>query len=156
MEYYCKNQRTAGIAQFLRRYYAEHKKRVTLANFIAEAKKSRKLTLPECKKIFDYCTSGKECLVLWPGRSRVFQFTCHQDHFNDKFVDDMLELLNISHQIDKGYVALVNKKHKPIIDKPIKLEKVNTEQLISHFSTDELLRELKSRGYDITLHYVGK
>lgn len=105
------NPRTAGIAAFLRRYFAEHK-RVSATNFVTAAKNV--LSPKEAEEVFEYCTSIKPCLAT--STKRMFVWTCKQDHFNDTAVGEMIDWLELSEKQDKRIKKSVQKEVQLVSD----------------------------------------
>lgn len=137
-----KNSRTVGIASFLRRYYAEHK-RISAGGFAKAANKV--LTNKEANEVFEYMTSIKQCLTSYS--ARMYKWTCNQDHFNDIAVDEMLCFLDINEKKDERH-----KKEQPL-DDPIPVK--NTPNLFGA-SIPDLIHALERFGFEVTLRHIVK
>ena len=167
------NTRTAGIASFLRRYYAEHK-RVSLSGFTKAGAKV--LTPKEAMDCFDYMTSIKVCLI--PSTKRMYTWTCKQDHFNDIAVADMLEFINLSEKKDvrkkringisdvksiPSHESLPTQEDSPKAPDGFVYE-ATTRQLVKqpnvsslwNFSLDEIVNHLELLGWEVMLKHVRK
>ncbi len=136
------NPRTAGIASFLRRFYAEHK-RISAGGFAKAANKV--LTNKEANEVFEYMTSIKQCLTSYS--TRMYKWTCNQDHFNDIAVDEMLCFLGINEKKDERH-----KKEQPL-DDPIPVK--NTPNLFGA-SVLDLIHALERLGFEVTLKHIIK
>lgn len=137
------NPRTAGIASFLRRYYAEQK-RVSAGGFAKAAKKV--LTAKEAAEVFEYMTSIKQCLVL-SSEKRMYTWTCRQDHFNDTAVDEMLAFFHFRNKKDERH------KKAEALNDPIPIK--NTPNLFGA-SIDDLVHALERHGFEVTLRHIIK
>lgn len=137
------NPRTAGIASFLRRYYAEHK-RISAGGFAKAA--NNVLTNKEANDVFDFMTSIKPCLAL-SSKKRMYIWTCNQDHFNDIAVDEMLTFIDLREKKDERH------KKEQHLDDPIPVK--NTPNLFSA-SIPDLIHALERFGFEVTLKHIIK
>lgn len=150
------NPRTAGIASFLRRYYAEHK-RVSVSGFCKAADKV--LTNKEANEIFEYMTCIKICLL--PSTKRMYTWTCKQDHFNDIAVGEMLDFINLREKKDERHkkeihiptdeerLSMLAGKSFKFTDGPVMLEEIKP-------TLDDLVRQIEAMGWEVTLKHIIK
>lgn len=136
------NPRTAGIASFLRRFYAEHK-RVSAGGFAKAATKV--LTNKEANEIFEYMTCIKICLV--PSTKRMYTWTCKQDHFNDIAVGEMLDFIDLREKKDERH------KKEQSLDDPISIKKTPN---LFEASVPDLIHALERFGFEVTLRHIVK
>lgn len=133
-----KHPRLAGIASFLKRYYAEHK-RVSANSFIKASENV--LTNKEAKDIFEYMTCIDVCLNH--STKRMFVWNCRQDHFNNDAVEEMLSLINLRPKKDE--------RHKKELANPIiEVKKPNLWEV----SLDELVAAIERKGWEVTLKHL--
>lgn len=146
------NPRTAGIASFLRRYYAEHK-RVSAGGFVKAANKV--LTNKEANEIFEYMTCIKICLV--PSTKRMYTWTCKQDHFNDIAVAEMLDFINLREKKDERHKreSINNLLEEAIIENGAK-EHLKFIEALNNASLDELVSAIERKGWEVTIKHIIK
>ena len=146
------NPRTAGIASFLRRYYAEHK-RISAGGFAKAANKV--LTNKEANEIFEYMTCIKICLV--PSTKRMYTWTCKQDHFNDIAVAEMLDFINLREKKDERHKreSINNLLEEAIIENGAK-EHLKFIETLNNASLDELVSAIERKGWEVTIKHIIK
>lgn len=152
-----KNPRTAGIASFLRRFYAEHK-RISASGFAKAATKV--LTNKEANEVFDFMTSIKPCLAL-SSKKRMYIWTCNQDHFNDIAVGEMLDFIDLREKKDERHkkeiqiptdeerLSMLAGKSFKFTDGPVMLEEIKP-------TLDDLVRQIEAMGWEVTLKHIVK
>ena len=136
------NPRLAGIASFLRRYYAEHK-RISETGFVKASKGI--LSPKEAREIFEYLASIDESLAL--STKRMFVWTVHQDHFTDHLIGKIADWVDLSKKLDTR-----QKKSKDYEDEDSTCKIINGTKAVdlSGFSTEDLAAELYKRGWTVT------
>lgn len=132
------NTRIPKIAHLLRRWCAEQSGRTCEAMFIRFM--SEVLTKGEAKRFFEVYMNEP---ILKFYSSRMCTITVHQDHFNDKAVEEVASSINLSEKIDPRY----GKTKSEISEKPSlpSRKKKAASKNLSEFSDEELYAELQRR-----------
>ena len=132
------NQRIPKIAHLLRRWCAEQSGRTCEAMFIRFMEDV--LTKGEAKRFFEVYMNEP---ILKFYSSRMCTITVHQDHFNDKAVEEVASSINLAEKIDSRY----GKTKSEISEKPSlpSRKKKEASKNLSEFSDEELYAELQRR-----------
>lgn len=132
------NQRIPKIAHLLRRWCAEQSGRTCEAMFIRFMEDV--LTKGEAKRFFEVYMNEP---ILKFYSSRMCTITVHQDHFNDKAVEEVASSINLAEKIDPRY----GKTKSEISEKPSlpSRKKKAASKNLSEFSDEELYAELQRR-----------
>lgn len=132
------NTRIPKIAHLLRRWCAEQSGRTCEAMFIRFM--SDALTKGEAKRFFEVYMNEP---ILKFYSSRMCTITVHQDHFNDKAVEEVASSINLAEKIDPRY----GKTKSEISEKPSlpSRKKKEVSKNLSEFSDEELYAELQRR-----------
>ena len=133
------NPRIPKIAHLLRRWCAEQSGRTCEAmftKFMADV-----LTKGEAKRFFEVYANEP---ILRFYSSRMCTITVHQDHFNDKAVEEVASSIDLAEKIDPRYGK--PRSAAEVVEKPsLPSRKKVTSKNLSEFSDEELYAELQRR-----------
>lgn len=128
--------RAAKVASELYRFYAAHKTRVTQSMFCKELHTC--LSQSEASTLFEYYYVEEDCMKQSLTSTRVYSFTCSQDHFNCVAVSEVLKKCGIreerierkgtSHNImlKPSEPKVVNK----VVEKPVLIQSEPIEKIV--------------------------